>query len=116
MSGLATYHQSMRVQSELVGYAIRQAGAVGFLTDAQVVAATTVQDLIDDVNNAVVAAGAEPFSQRNSITRALTEGATLGDLSDSRIQAATSLADLVDKTWCTSSDPRTGHLAVNLLP
>ena len=64
MAGLSTYLKSMQQQSADVGYAILQAGKQGYLTDAQVVAATTAQDLIDAVNAAVVAPGGESFSQR----------------------------------------------------
>lgn len=115
MSGLLTYRVENQQTSALVGYAIRQAGQQGYLTSAQVVAATTIQDLVDDVNNAIVAPGAEADSQRNSITRALYEGAQLGDLSDARIQAATSLTDLANLTW-VSEDADTLHLGSNLIP
>lgn len=114
MSGLLTYPASNRVVSEMVGYAIRQAGVAGYLTDALVVAATSAQDLIDDVNAAVVSPGAEANAQRLSIARSIQEGANLGDLSATRVQAATSIADLVDKTWCTTDDPSTAHLGVNI--
>ena len=114
MSGLLTYNSSNRIVSEMVGYALRQAGVVGYLTDAQVVAATSGQDLIDDVNAAVVDPGAASPAQRLSIARSIQEGVNLGDLSDARVAAATSLADLVDKTWCTANDPNTAHLGVGI--
>lgn len=100
--------------SENVGYALRQAGVQGYLTDSDVTSATSGQDLIDDVNAAVVEAGAEAKAQRLAITRAIQEGVNLGDLSNARVAAATSLADLVDKTWCTADDPNTGHLGVGI--
>ncbi len=118
MPGLSTYNSGYQVQSALVGYAILQAGKQGYLTDVQVAAATSLQDLIDDVNAAVVTAGAESYSQRNSITRALTEGGALGDLSATRIQSATSVSDLaLTYTW-VSNDPAAsnGHLGPNLIP
>lgn len=114
MSGLVTYPASNRVVSENVGYALRQAGVQGFLTDSNVTGATSGQDLIDLVNAAVVSPGAEANTQRLSITRAIQEGVNLGDLSATRVQAATSLADLVDKTWCTADDPNTAHLGVGI--
>ncbi len=114
MSGLNTYREAERQTSQLCGFGIRQAGVQGYLTDAQVVAATTVQDLIDDVNNAIVSPGAEADSQRNSITRSLSEGAQLGDLSDARIQAATTVVGLANLTW--ASDTPDGDLGVNLVP
>lgn len=98
----------------MVGWAIRQAGVAGYLTDQQVVDATSGQDLIDDVNAAVVAPGAASPAQRLSIARSIQEGVNLGDLSDARVAASTSIADLVDKTWCTTDDPNTAHLGVNI--
>ena len=117
MSGLATYNKSNQQQSADVGYAILQAGKQGYLTDALIVAATSADDLITDVNAAVVAPGGESFSQRNSIARALKVGQALGDLSDSRVQGATSVQTLAELTWVTN-DPSylTGHLGVNLIP
>lgn len=115
MSGLATYNQANRQTSALCGYAVRQAGVQGYLTTAQVTAATTVQDLVDDVNGAVVDAGAEANGQRESIVRALQRGAALGDFSDSRIQGATTAESLAQLTWM-SDDTATGHLGPNLVP
>lgn len=114
MSGLSTYPASNRVLSESVGYALRQAGVQGFLTNSDVTGATSGQDLIDIVNAKVVSAGAEANAQRINITKAIQRGVALGDLSDARVAAATSLADLVDKTWCTNDDPNTGHLGVGI--
>jgi hypothetical protein len=115
MSGLLTYREENQQTSALVGYAIRQAGAQGYLTNAQVVAATTVQDLIDDVNSAIVSPGAEADSQRNSIARALKEGGSLGDLSDARIQPCTTVTELANLTW-VSGDADASHLGTNLVP
>ena len=120
MAGLSTYSQSMQRVSADVGYAILQAGVQGYLTDTLVQNATTAQDLIDDVNAAVVTAGGESFSQRNSIARAIQEGKNLGDLSDARVAAATGVNDLaITYTW-VSLDPNAGtpggHLGVNLIP
>lgn len=118
MAGLATYNTAYQVQSAMVGYAILQAGKQGYLTDTQVQNATSAQDLIDDVNAAVVGPGGESFSQRNSIARAIQEGKNLGDLSDARVAAATGVSDLaLTYTW-VSNDPAasTGHLGTNLIP
>jgi hypothetical protein len=116
MAGLNTYPASNRTVSAMVGYALLQAGVAGFLTDVQVAAATSGQDLIDDVNAAVVDAGAEANSQRLSIARSIQEGVNLGDLSTTRVQAATSVSDLaLTYTW-VSDDPAAanGHLGVNI--
>lgn len=117
MAGLTTYNSGMRRVSADVGYAILQAGVQDYLTDAGIAAATGADDLITLVNSAVVPAGSESFSQRNSIARALKEGQYLGDLSDSRVQGATSIQTLAELTWVTN-DPAytTGHLGVNLIP
>lgn len=117
MAGLATYQTSNRQLSASVGYAILQAFVAGYLTNAQVVAATSADDLIANVNNAVVGPGAGAGAQRISIARALKIGQSLGDLSDARVQAATSANDLaITYTWA-SSDPGasvTGHLGVGI--
>lgn len=117
MSGLLTYPTGNQRVSADVGYAILQAGKQAYLTDAQIAAATSADDLIADVNSAVVSPGGESFSQRNSIARALKVGQGLGDLSDSRVQGATSVQTLAELTWVTN-DPSylTGHLGVNLIP
>ena len=119
MPGLSTYNSAYRQQSADVGYAILQAFVQGYLTNSQVTSASTAQDLIDAVNAAVVHAGAESFSQRNSIARAIAVGKALGDLSDARVQAATSANDLaLTYTWVSNDAAAsvTGHLGVNLLP
>ncbi len=113
MSGLTTYPAENRVLSAHVGYSLRQAFTQGYLTNTQVANATTAQDLIDDVNAAVVASGAEPNAQRINITKAIQRGAALGDLSDTRIQAATTVEELAQDTW-VSEDPSTAHLGVGI--
>jgi hypothetical protein len=118
LSGLTTYNVAYQTASADVGFAILQAGKQGYLTDTLVQNATSAQDLIDDVNAAVVAPGAESFSQRNSIARAIQEGKNLGDLSDARIQAATSVSDLAQTYTWVSNYPNSanGQLGPNLLP
>ena len=113
MPGLSTYPASERVLSANVGYAVLQAGVQGFLTNTLVVNATSAQDLIDDVNAAVVAPGAEARAQRDRIVEAIGRGKALGDFSDARVAAATSLSDLAAKTWVTNDPNYTnGHLGV----
>lgn len=112
MAGLSTYPASNKVVSAQVGYSILQAGKQGYLTDTQVQNATSADDLIADVNAAVVTPGAEAPAQRLNIARAISEGKALGDLSDARVQAATSVSDLaLTYTW-VSDDPAAsnGHL------
>jgi len=93
-----------------------QAGAEGYLTTALVTAATSAQDLIDDVNAAVVTAGAESYSQRNSIARAIQIGANLGDLSAARVQGATTVQSLAELTWITNDPNYVTHLGTTLIP
>ena len=116
MAGLLTYPAINKMVSARVGYAILQAGKQGYLTDTLVQNATSGQDLIDDVNAAVVAPGAESPLERLSIARSIQEGVNLGDLSTTRVQAATSVTDLaITYTW-VSDDPAAsnGHLGVNI--
>ena len=115
MPGLSTYNSSNRAVSAQVGYAILQAGKAGYLTDTQVQNATSAQDLIDDVNGAVVDPGAESPAQRLSIARSIQEGKNLGDLSDARVQGATSVTTLAELTWVTDDAAyATGHLGTNI--
>jgi len=116
VAGLSTYPISLQVQSADVGYAIMQGGKQAYYTDAQVVAATSLQDIIDIVNAAVVSPGAESQAQRTSIARALAVGGALGDLSTVRVQAATSIQNLAEQTWVTNDPNYVTHLGVNLLP
>ena len=118
MAGLTTYNNAYRQQSAGVGFAILQAGVQGYLTNTQVAAATSGQDLIDNVYAAVVSPGAESFSQRNSIARAIQEGVNLGDLSTARVQAATTVSDLAQTYTWVSDYPGslTGQLDTNLIP
>jgi hypothetical protein len=117
MSGVLTYNSAYRVQSADCGYAVLQAGVQGYLTTAIITAATSAQDLIDAVNAAVVAPGAESFSQRNSIARAIQEGSNLGDFSATRVQSATTPLSLAELTWADSNPAiYNGYLGPNLLP
>jgi hypothetical protein len=101
MSGLLTYSQSARVQSQLVGLGLRQAGIQGYLTNTQVSNATTAEDLVDDVNAAIVGPGAEAGAQRESIVRAIREGAAL-------------VEGLVADTW--ASELPSTYLGPTLVP
>ncbi len=114
MSGLATYPSSNKPTSALVGYACLQAGAAGYLTTTTVTNATSGQDLIDSVNAAVVAPGAESPAQRLSIARSIQEGINLGDFSASRVQGATTVQSLAELTWVTDDPAYATHLGVNI--
>lgn len=110
MSGLATLHEDARKLSALTGYGVRQAGIDVLLTDAQVVAATTVADLIANVEAAVV--HEEFYNQKLQTIKALRVGAMQGEYSDARIQAATTVAGLALETWLSQSDADLSHIGV----
>lgn len=115
MAGLTAYTNGNRIASQMVGWAILQAGVAGYLNTTTVSAATNAQDLIDSVNAAVVSTGAVSPAQRLSIARSIQEGKNLGDLSDSRVQGATTVQSLAELTWVTD-DPSylTGHLGTGI--
>lgn len=109
MAGLITLHEDARKLSALTGYGVRQAGIVALLTDAQVAAATTVEDLVANVQAAI---GHEELgNQKLQTIKALRVGAMQGEYSDARIQAATTVAGLALETWA-SQDGDLNHVAV----
>jgi hypothetical protein len=88
----------------------------GYLTTAGITAATSGQDLIDLVNAAVVAAGAESPAQRLAIAKAIQEGINLGDFSATRVQSATTPLSLAELTWATQNPAiYNGFLGPNLI-
>lgn len=95
----ATQHVEYEEQSAMNGYGIRRAGTVGILTNAQVIAATSAEDL-----EVIVEAGlpgtihSEYEVEQLNTDRALKFGDALGDFSDTRVAAATSVEDLAEKT------------------
>jgi hypothetical protein len=96
--------------SQLAGYGVRRAGVVGILTNAQVVAATSAEDL-----EAIVQAGppatvhAEYEVEALMTDRSLKFGKALGDFSDTRVQAATSVEDLAEKTSAADESDLAHH-------
>ena len=81
-----------------VGNNIRLAGQVGLLTDAQVVAATGVTDLKNniDANAALLHSDQQIYAYR--LKRALDLGYDDGTLTDAAVAAATSLENLASLT------------------
>lgn len=82
----------------VVGENIRLAGQVGLLTDAQVIAATTVQSLKDavDLNASTAHADVRGFVDR--IKRGFDYGKDDGTLTDANIAAATGWDNLASLT------------------
>lgn len=109
MAGLSTLHESEKNTSVVVGQNLRRADVINYLTDAQVVGASTAEDLVTYVQNAPV--HAEYEQDRLQVIKAIRAGAASGEFSDARIQAATSIADLVSDTWASAESDQT-HLGV----
>lgn len=85
--------------SQLAGYGVRRAGTIGLLTNAQVVSATSAEDLEAIVEAALLATVHEEYSvQQLMVDRSLKFGDAIGDFTDARVAAATSVEDLAEKT------------------
>lgn len=84
--------------SQLAGYGVRRAGVVGILTNAQVIAATSAEDLEALALAPPAIVHAEYEVEALMTDRSLKFGDALGDFSDSRVAAATSVEDLAEKT------------------
>lgn len=106
----AILHTEYEQLSALAGYGVRRAGVVGILTNAQVVAAATAEEL-----EAIVQAGppatvhAEYDFEAIETDRALKFGDALGDFSDARVAAATSVEDLAEKTSAADESDLNHH-------
>lgn len=99
----ATQHNEYEEQSAMNGYGIRRAGVTSILTNAQVIAATSAEDLEVIVEAGLPGTIHDEYSvEQINTDRALKFGDALGDFSDSRVAAATSVEDLAEKT--TASD------------
>jgi hypothetical protein len=107
-------HVEYEEQSAMNGYTVRRAGIDGILTNAQVIAATSAEDL-----EAIVEAGlpgtihSEYEVEQINTDRALKFGDALGDFSDTRVAAATSVEDLAEKTNA-ADETDLGHLGPQL--
>lgn len=89
----------------IVGENIRLAGRVGLLTDAQVVAATTVQSLKDAVDLNAGTAHSDVQGYVGRLKRAFDYGKDDGTLTDANIAAATSLENLAQLSLATGTGP-----------
>jgi len=106
----AVLHAEYEEQSAMNGYGVRRAGVIGIITDAQVVAATSAEDL-----EVIVEAGlpgtihSEYEVEQFNTDRALKFGDALGDFSDTRVAAATGYEDLAEKTEAASETDLAHH-------
>jgi hypothetical protein len=104
MAQLASLPADAVYLSENIGCNIRSAETLGLLTDANVLAATSVADL---QANILAASGPADIDQsRPRINRALDYGKYSGELSDARVTASTTIAELIALTADPSTDIR----------
>lgn len=107
--GSGLLHAEYDELSSLAGYGVRQAGIVGTLTNAQVVAAATAEELVAILDTVPGTVHAEyEFSALNS-QRSLQRGDAIGDFSDTRVAASTSVENLAEKTNAADENDL-GHL------
>lgn len=84
-----TLHAEYDALSALAGYGVRQAGVAGLITDSEVAAAASAEDLVDDLDSFPGTSHIENEFTALNAQLALKRGDALGDFSDSRIAAAT---------------------------
>lgn len=85
--------------SQLAGYGVRRAGVIGLLTNSQVIAATSAEDLEVIVEAGPPATVHDEYAFESiAVDRSLKFGDAIGDFSDSRVASATSVEDLAEKT------------------
>lgn len=104
-------HASEQNTSLLIGLNIRRGGEYDFYDDADVAAATGIEDLITAIDAAVTHSSLD--AEKEKIKRALRFSKANGDLSDTRVQGATTIEDLVDLTYAENTDSR--HLGPALV-
>lgn len=111
----AVLHSEYDALSSLAGYGVRQAGVVGALTDAQVVAATSAEDLIADLDSVPATVHSEYEFTALNAQRALARGDAIGDFSDTRVAASTGYENLAEKTNAADEANDLGHLGPRIL-
>ena len=103
--GEGLLHTEYDVLSTMDGHAVRRAGTVGIITDAQVVAATSADDLSTDAQNVPNTVHQEYQQWEPQQTQqALARGEAIGDFTDARVQASTSVESLAEKTNAADGD------------
>lgn len=109
-----TLHTEYDALSALAGYGVRQAGVAGLLTDAQVAAATSAEDLVDDLDTFPGTSHIENEFTSLNAQLALKRGDALGDFSDSRIAAATTPQEVSELTTA-DDEADAGHLGPRIV-
>lgn len=94
----ALLHPENEIISAIAGYGVREAGVLGLLTDAQVVAATSAEDLETILDTMPGTVHAEYEFLALNARRSLEVGDALGDFTDARIQAATTVEGVAELT------------------
>jgi hypothetical protein len=85
-----------------VGENLRLAGELGLLTDANVIAATSVTDLKNNIDTNAATKHADQQGFTTMLKKALDIGKDDGTLTDAAVQAATGVTNLAS---LTTSDP-----------
>lgn len=94
----ALLHAEDEIISAISGYGVREAGVLGALTNAQVVAATSAEDLVTDLDTPPGTVHAEYDFLVLNAQRSLQVGDALGDFSDARIAACTTVEEVAELT------------------
>lgn len=107
-------HTDMHRLSDLVGYGIRRAGVDGILTNAQVLAATSADDLIVNANAMPGTVHSEYEFEAMETVKALQFGKAIGDFTNARVVAALTTAGLVNQTNA-QTDADANHLGPRIV-
>lgn len=91
-------HSDQEFLNRTVGENIRLAGELGLLTDAQVVAATGVTDLKNNIDANAATKHSDMQAYAVALKRALDLGKDDGTLTDAAVQAATGVTNLASLT------------------
>lgn len=95
-----TLHHEYTALSRLGGYGVRRAGVVGILSNAQVIAATSAEDLEAIVEGDLPGTVHSEYELiRLETDLALKRGDAIGDFTDARVAAATGVENLAEATY-----------------
>lgn len=89
----------------MVGQNIRLAGQVGLLTDAQVIAATSITDLQNNIASNAQTAHSDVRGYVDRLQDALQIGKDSGVLTDAAVQAATGVTNLASLSGGSGTGP-----------
>lgn len=94
-----TQHSEYETLSALAGYGVRAAGVAGLLSDAEVAAATSAEDLVANLDSFPGTSHIENEFTSLNAQLALKRGDAIGDFSNSRIAAATTVEEVASLTF-----------------